>query len=113
MSFDFAEYSRWTDTTAVYPSALTGNIHELMYLALGLGGEAGEIQNKVKKIYRDDANSEELRSEIAKEIGDVLWYVARLARSLDVPIEDIVNGNILKLSDRKERGVLKGSGDNR
>lgn len=82
---------------------------------LGIAGEAGEVTDKVKKIIRDKGGyaSEEDRMEIAKELGDVLWYVANIARYLDVSLSDIADGNIAKLSSRKKRNKLHGEGDNR
>lgn len=82
---------------------------------LGVAGEAGEMADKVKKIIRDKGGyaSEEDRAEIAKELGDVLWYVANVARYLGVSLSDIAEGNIAKLSSRKNRNKLHGEGDNR
>lgn len=82
---------------------------------LGIAGEAGEVIDKIKKIIRDKGGyaSEEDRAEIAKELGDVLWYVANVARYLGVSLSDIAEGNIKKLSSRKNRNKLHGEGDNR
>lgn len=82
---------------------------------LGLAGEAGETADKVKKILRDKGGyaSEEDREALVKELGDVLWYVANVARYLDVPLSEVAEGNIKKLSSRKKRGKLHGAGDER
>ena len=82
---------------------------------LGLVGEAGETADKVKKVLRDKDGvvSEEDKKEIAKELGDVIWYVASIARYLDVPFSEVAKMNIEKLSSRKERNKLHGAGDNR
>ena len=82
---------------------------------LGLVGEAGEAADKIKKIIRDKGGyaSEEDRAEITKELGDVLWYLANVARYLGVSLSDIAEGNIKKLSSRKNRNKLHGEGDNR
>jgi NTP pyrophosphatase (non-canonical NTP hydrolase) len=50
---------------------------------------------------------------MAKELGDVLWYVAQLASELGLELEDIARENLEKLSSRQRRGVLSGSGDER
>ena len=91
--------------------------------AMGLNGEAGEVADKVKKVIRDtvlsiDANgaivlSHDNRIELAKEIGDVLWYCATLANDLGMKLGDVAQMNINKLKSGQERGKLSGSGDNR
>ncbi len=106
------EYQDWTVTTAMYPHAETGNVEELMYLALGLVGEAGEVANKVKKLFRDGDN-QDLRTELAKELCDVMWYMGRLSSVLDVDLTETLAKNVAKLESRKARGVITGSGDNR
>tara|TARA_E500000318_G_C3492821_1_gene185131 strand:+ start:433 stop:786 length:354 start_codon:yes stop_codon:yes gene_type:complete len=97
--------------TAIFPK------HQaLEYLTLGLTGEAGEIANKVKKFIRDGAAPDEYAAkkiEIGYEIGDVLWYCAVLAEELDMNLGHIMEKNLEKLHDRKKRGKLSGSGDNR
>jgi NTP pyrophosphatase (non-canonical NTP hydrolase) len=107
----FNEYQKFTASTAIYPNR--GN--NPTYPTLGLCGEAGEVAEKVKKLLRDDAGyiDYDKRQEVKKELGDVLWYVSELASEFSLDLEDIAQGNIEKLSSRKERGVLGGSGDNR
>ena len=82
---------------------------------LGLSGETGEVCEKFKKIYRDKNGqiSEEDKTEIAKELGDVLWYVATISRYLEIPFENIAAQNIKKLTARLKNNKLHGSGDNR
>ena len=82
---------------------------------LGLAGESGETADKVKKIIRDKGGviSEEDRGEIVKELGDVLWYTATIARYLGVPFSEVAEKNLEKLEKRRERGKLHGEGDNR
>ncbi|HWX87432.1 MAG TPA: MazG nucleotide pyrophosphohydrolase domain-containing protein, partial [Solirubrobacteraceae bacterium] len=57
--------------------------------------------------------SDERRAAMAKELGDVLWYVAQLASELDLSLEEIAKQNLEKLFSRQARGVLSGSGDDR
>ena len=87
----------------------------LLEKVLGLSGEAGEVADKVKKIIRDKKGkvSEEDKEAIVKELGDVMWYLAGIARYLDTPLEEVAKKNIKKLVSRKQRGVISGSGDNR
>lgn len=111
----FGLYQKVTAATAVYPGAVTGNIGAVNYLTLGLTGEAGEIANKVKKISRDYGGeiNDDHRTAILAETGDVLWYLARLIDELGGDFSEVAQGNIDKLLDRKERGVIGGSGDER
>lgn len=81
-----------------------------MYNTLGMLGEAGEFAEKVKKNARDGVWDQ---VAAGKELGDVLWYVSQIARDIGYTLEEIAQMNLAKLKDRRERGVLKGSGDNR
>lgn len=106
----FDQYQRATRATAVYRGAGSGSDVALMYAALGFAGEAGEIANKIKKYYRDgvlDANA------VRKECGDALWYLARIIDELTGWLGAVAEQNLDKLEDRKDRGVLQGSGDDR
>lgn len=105
------DYQRKSVEFAIYPAT-----HRILYPALGLAGEAGEVANKVKKFIRDGADKEAFevkKIEIAAEIGDVLWYCAALAHDLGYNLSDIASENYAKLSGRSERGTLGGDGDNR
>jgi NTP pyrophosphatase (non-canonical NTP hydrolase) len=107
---DLAEYQRLSRRTAEYPREAW-----LTYPALGLAGEAGEVAEHAKKAIRDDAGqvTDERRAAIAKELGDVLWYVSQLATELGLELEQIADTNLQKLLSRQRRGVLSGSGDDR
>ena len=84
-----------------------------IYTTMGLTGEAGEVANKLKKVLRGDYKLEEIKQEVADELGDVLWYVAVLGEVLGYDLETIAQKNLIKLYDRKKRGVIQGSGDKR
>jgi NTP pyrophosphatase (non-canonical NTP hydrolase) len=79
------------------------------YPALGLAGEAGEVAEKIKKFYRDDASLD----AVVKELGDVLWYMAAIARNLNISLDDVARLNLEKITSRKERGKIHGEGDDR
>lgn len=108
---EFSKYQELARVTAVYPNR-GSNIY---YPALGLGGETGEVLEKIKKVMRDNDGvvTDEKKSELSKEIGDVLWYVSNLCSELDIDMGAVAQQNIDKLYDRMARNVLKGSGDNR
>jgi len=104
------DYQLRTMSTAIYPEAGTGSDIEVFYLALGLTSEAGEVAGKVKKYIRDGKLD---IGAIAYELGDVAWYLARLADAMGYSFENILEINFNKLNKRKEEGVLSGSGDYR
>ena len=105
-----SEYQKEAVKTAIFDEK-----YKLMYPTLGLAGEAGEIANKVKKIFRDfDGEiTEDHKTELEGELGDVLWYLAIVAYDLDLDLGKIAQHNLDKLRSRQERGVLGGEGDNR
>jgi NTP pyrophosphatase (non-canonical NTP hydrolase) len=107
---ELSEYQRLSRRTAEYPREAW-----LTYPALGLAGEAGEVAEHAKKAIRDDAGqvSDERRGAMAKELGDVLWYVSQIATELGLELEEIAETNLEKLLSRQRRGVLSGSGDER
>lgn len=109
---ELSEYQRQASNTAIYPGR--GSLLGLAYVGLGLG-EAGEVQGKIKKIIRDDGGeiTDAARIHIAKELGDVLWYVAMAADEIGISLNRIAEGNLRKLDDRRHAGTLQGSGDNR
>lgn len=111
MVLTFNQYVLENIDTIDYPNA--GN--NLYYPALGLGGEAGEVLEKIKKIMRDQKGkiTEENRIAIRKELGDQLWYIFALCFELNISLESVAYENIYKLKDRKKRGKIGGSGDNR
>jgi NTP pyrophosphatase (non-canonical NTP hydrolase) len=105
---NFSEYQVFALKTAVY-----GIEHQVVYPTLGLASEAGEVAGKVKKYMRDGRSFTFLRDQLRDELGDVLWYIATLAHDLDLDLDEVALNNIKKLNDRKSRGVISGSGDNR
>lgn len=71
-------------------------------LSLGLAGESGEVADCVKKIV---AHGHPLDAEkLAKELGDVLWYLAVMADAIGYSLEDIAAQNIVKLKARYPEG---------
>lgn len=108
------EYQDSARSTALYPAHA-----RVIYPALKLAGESGEVAEKLGKLIRDDgyrvgeALTDAQRDALGKELGDVLWYVANLAADLGLTLEKVAEGNLAKLASRKERGVIGGSGDDR
>ena len=73
------------------------------------------MAEKVKKILRDNNGdiSEEKKTELVLELGDVLWYISAIARDLNVTLADVAQYNIAKLASRANRNKLQGDGDTR
>lgn len=115
------EYQEKAHTFACYQKPVCierdGLCHDVSYAypALGLAEEAGEVAGKFAKGIRDEcgAISEERKEAIKKELGDVCWFVAELSTLMGFTLEDVMQTNIDKLTSRKARNVIKGSGDNR
>lgn len=105
------EYQKLTKDTAIYIGQ--DEFWGLLYCSLGLASEAGEVAGKVKKMMRDGDDVDKLRNKAIEELGDTLWYAARVADELNISLDTVAKENLAKLKDRKERGVLGGSGDDR
>ncbi len=104
------EYQTQASKTSIYNDA-----DVIIYPALGLFSEAGEVAGKIKKVLRDkNGNFDPTeREKIADEVGDVLWYIAALCTDLNIGMETIAQRNLNKLNSRMARQMLTGSGDNR
>lgn len=103
---EFNEYQDYAKTLAIYPPEA-----KITYPLLGLIGEVGEFANKYKKVIRD--GREFNKADMESELGDVLWYLQQVASDADISLQDIATGNLDKLFDRRDRGMLGGSGDKR
>lgn len=108
---DFNQYQIQAVSTAIYP----GRGNNFIYPAFGLGGETGEVLEKLKKVLRDKDGriDNTTREALCKELGDVLWYVANLASELKIPLDVVVRTNVRKLFKRQEDEKLHGEGDDR
>ena len=95
---DFAQYQQLSGSYTETP----GTDDVFMYSVLGLNGEAGEVAEVVKKMIRDKGKklSEEDKQDLLKELGDILWYLSKVASKLEFSLEDVANANLLKLKER-------------
>ena len=74
----------------------------LINSVMGLCGESGEAIDIVKKWI---AHGHELdKDHLAKELGDIAWYLAEAATALDMDLEDILQANLEKLKRRFPEG---------
>lgn len=99
-------YPMWVEDKIV-----TEGQERLVENVLGLAGEAGEVAEKIKKLIRD--SSRFTSDDIAKELGDVVFYATALGNIYGHTLQSILELNIEKLDGRVARGTLQGSGDNR
>jgi len=110
------DYQTAAIETAIYPEDM-----EIIYPAMLVGAEAGEMQNKIQKLIRKgyltgsvhDILEDDEITAIADEVGDILWGCAALLYDLNVSMSFCAERNLEKLKSRMERGVINGSGDDR
>ncbi|HYE93922.1 MAG TPA: nucleoside triphosphate pyrophosphohydrolase family protein [Terriglobales bacterium] len=112
---DADNYQQATAALALYKAgddgkATTFGVHPIVYLTLGVAGEAGEVADQLKKILRAGHMPEAMPADahrlLALELGDTLWYVARLADELGFDLSEIMAMNLEKLRARREKGTL-------
>lgn len=98
------EYQRAASRTLIDRPDATYSDEQVMLVwnALGLAGEAGEVADCVKKAVFHQHGLD--RDKLIKELGDVLWYVAALCTKLDVPMSEVMALNIEKLEQRYPDG---------
>ena len=104
------EYQEFVETTWIRE---TEPAKEELRIFYGIIGELGEIAELNKKFMRDGGDHVEWRKNMIKEFGDLLYYVAKYANFFDMDLDESLVGNVFKLTDRKERGVIGGSGNDR
>lgn len=113
MTFD--EYQKQAIKTNVYDPEALDELLVRTVSAMGVAGEAGEVLDKWKKIviYQNGQVSSDDKTELIKEMGDVLWYLAVLAEQLGISFDDIAAANLQKTQSRLKRNTIVGKGDNR
>ena len=110
------QYQERAAKYAIYPAVMVGEEScAWVYPALGLCGEAGEVAEKIKKLIRDKGGvlTDDNKKEIAKEVGDVLWYCSNILQDIGISLEACAYTNLAKLESRQARNLIKGEGDNR
>lgn len=109
------DYQREIERFCIYPRKMNPDSDIVIYPLLGLAGEVGELMELYKKAIRDNDGqiSNEAFGKIKLEAGDVLFYLSRVLSHVNLTIEEVMEANINKLQSRKERDLIKGSGDYR
>ena len=107
-NFTLFDYERFVDQLSL---GLPEGDNYVAYLGLGLG-EAGEIQNLLKKAIRGDYKIDDLdyENKIKEELGDLLWYVTALAIHFGFNLQEIIGANVEKLNKRAQEGTVRDSG---
>ena len=108
---NFNDYQKEAHAFAVYPQ----DVPKTLYLQNAISEELGEMAGQIKRVYRQDGGqlTESRKESIKREMGDMLWYMAEQCTNLGLTLQDVAETNISKLSDRKNRNVIIGDGDNR
>ena len=108
---DMDAYQAFTRTTASYRQPTTGvrdggsgRRNNLEYVHMGITSEVGELCDLRKLEIRDGLTIS--RQERMKELGDILWYLARLAAEYDILLSEVANANMAKLMERQARGTI-------
>jgi NTP pyrophosphatase (non-canonical NTP hydrolase) len=120
------DYETMVAEAAIYKDAVNefvaagsaGDVAKLFnvfYATTGLAGEAGEVANKVKKIIRDNKGIIDgaVRQKVLGELGGVAWYLAAVSAEFGLSLNDVLAYNYDQITDRQERNVLHGDGDDR
>ena len=80
---------------------------------MGLLEESGEVAGVFKRMLRGDYDADVAATKLHKELGDVLWYLARIAADNNWTLEEVAAANLEKLESRFIRNQIVGSGDDR
>ena len=89
-------------------------VSRLLTAGIGMSGEIGEFNEIIKKIlFQGKEIDENTAKHLRKELGDVMWYVAQACIPLDTDIEEVIDINTAKLSDRYPGGFDTFRSENR
>lgn len=103
------EYSKFVETMW-FVGQDPSDESSIAIASLGLGGETGEVLEILKKRLRDGTYD---RNQLIKELGDVLYYWCKLGNFFNITPQEIIETNVEKITGRRERGTLAGSGNDR
>lgn len=112
---DINEYANftcrmWVSGNETVDNVDNPNIRSLAIMSLGAAGETGEVVELVKKYIRDGRLD---MDNLKKELGDMVYYWARLCKYFNLEPSEVLAANVEKLESRRARGKIRGSGDNR
>ena len=116
---DFSKYAIFVDGVTSNPSKdyksfldaikyLDGegsDIHRLLTAAVGISAEGGEFMEIVKKmVFQGKPWNDDNRKHLTIELGDVMWYVMQACMALEIPLDEVIAGNVEKLKKRYPGG---------
>ena len=101
-----SDYEALVKSQAMLRSGFATEEEELAYWSLCLNGEAGEVANDAKKVWKHGQLFDP--EKVVDELGDVLWYLTIIALRTGASLEDIMNYNARKLSTRYPEGFKQG-----
>ena len=109
---DFAKWTRsnWFALEEKFDNLTPLDEHDLHVMTLGLPEEVGEVLAVIKREVRDGNLN---REKLIKELGDSIHYWSMICNYYGLKPSDVIATNIEKIQDRRERGTLRGTGDDR
>lgn len=107
---DYQDYiAQYSKSYEIY-----GTPNALPVYSLGLGGETGEVLELLKRHFRGDAiSSEVFKEKLTLELGDVIAYVALIAHTFGIRLDDVLQANIHKAAKRNAANTQLGTGSDR
>lgn len=100
------DYQIVANSTAQCPPELP-----VIYPAIGLSGEVGELNDNLKKRLRNGETPQAIQDsrdpKMLLELGDCLWYVSRFAFDLGFTLEEVAQANVAKLRERQAKGTIR------
>jgi len=98
------EYQNLAKRTLIEAPEVPPSDAEIMLIwnAVGLAGEAGELANILKKHVFHRHELDDLK--VLDELGDVLWYLTSIATEMGFTLEHVMQFNVDKLTKRYEKG---------
>ena len=86
----------------------------LLTAGIGLSGEVGEFNEKIKKcLFQGKELDEDTVAHLKSELGDIMWYIAQGCLALNTDIEELIDINTAKLEKRYPGGFDEFRSDNR
>ena len=121
MTVDFKKYTEFVDAVTSNESKSSESfsvrlrelyaeglpVERLLTAAVGMSAESGEFTEIVKKmIFRGKPVNDDNLFHLKRELGDIMWYVAKACMALEVSMDDVIETNVKKLAKRYPEGTF-------